>query len=131
MQRLTTFALVAAIALSTFGCATQPVPTASIQPQSADTTCRKVQPPRKEAVLCGTPAQWAEFDRRAALINAGVTCKFARTPQELCLTAAQWKEREFRLRLATQAANMGATSEGNVARVGATSAPTVMRPVID
>jgi len=56
-------------------------------------TCRQIikEGAREEQVYCGTEEQWAEFDRRVELINAGVTCRWARTPRELCMNTEQWK----------------------------------------
>ena len=63
-------------------------------------TCRVVitAGAKKEQVYCGSEKQWAEFDRRVKLINAGVTCRWARTPRELCMNSKQWKEYDRRER---------------------------------
>lgn len=65
-----------------------------------ESTCRVVITAgvKKEQVYCGTEKQWAEFDRRVKLINAGVTCRWARTPRELCMNSKQWKEYDRRQR---------------------------------
>ena len=63
-------------------------------------TCRLiiVNGVMKEQDYCGTDAQWAEFDRRVKLINAGVTCRRARSARELCMNAEQWKVYDHRAR---------------------------------
>ena len=63
-------------------------------------TCRQiiVNGVEKEQVYCGTEKQWAEYDRRAKLINAGVTCRWARTPRELCMNSEQWMKFDLRVR---------------------------------
>jgi len=55
---------------------------------------------KNEQVYCGTEEQWAELDRRAKLINAGITCRWDRTPRELCMNSKQWKEYDRRLSIA-------------------------------
>ena len=78
--------------LAVAGCATvQPPPGTQIQAQaSADPACRKVVASGTEQLYCGTPEQWREFDRRVALVNAGVRCRKSASGPQMCLTAKQW-----------------------------------------
>ena len=97
MKLLLPFLIAALVALPVAGCATGTVNVAAAQ--AAGDTCRMLpgQNGEPDQVYCGNAEQWAELDRRAALINAGVTCRFARTPQEVCLPDDQWEEYDRRV----------------------------------
>ena len=73
-------------------------------------------------VYCGSAEQWAEFDRRAALINDGVTCRWANTTRERCMTADQWVIAERRARDIAQAASMGWEARSVSTTMGSTPA---------
>ena len=91
MRPAASTSLLVTVCLSVIGCATVKPPDTRIQTQAtADPGCRKVMASGKEQLLCGTPEQWAEFDRRAALVNAGVSCRKTATAGRMCLTAKQW-----------------------------------------
>jgi hypothetical protein len=89
------FAAFAALAVALAGCAAAP--------SAGDTTCRRINAPDDEEnpLYCGNAREWAEFDRRAAMINAGVTCRKEPVVGELCMTADQWKK--YRLRASDMA----------------------------
>lgn len=85
------------------GCAGAPATQTSFSaPPEAQTDCRDVIPPGETEIrnLCGTPEQWAELDRRLALVEAGVTCREMLTGSSsnvyktLCYTPEQWAEFE-------------------------------------
>jgi hypothetical protein len=93
MRQLHTLALAVLAGLSGLGCATAPTGAALDPAQPvADSSCRnvtsltgKVQP------LCGTAAEWAEFDSRMAQLDQGFSCKPVKGSQPLCLFARQWE----------------------------------------
>ncbi len=96
MKHLYSMALVALVGLTGAGCSTLKPPATEL---AADATCRKViAGGEKEQVVCGSAAQWAEFDRRAEFINSGVTCRWVRTPRELCMFPEQWARFDSRRR---------------------------------
>jgi beta-lactamase regulating signal transducer with metallopeptidase domain len=79
-------------------------------PADEATTCRRIVKPAEDAgqVLCGTADQWAEFDRRVALINEGVICRWAPTRRgQVCMTEEQWRVADRRERNFHDAARMG------------------------
>lgn len=87
------------------GCAGAPVTQNKFNsPDEALTDCRDFVGPgeTKPRNVCGTPEQWAELERRIALVEAGVTCREMLTGstsnvlKTFCYTPAQWEvfERE-------------------------------------
>jgi hypothetical protein len=54
--------------------------------------------------MCGTIAQWAEFDSRMAQLDKGFRCKPMKGSVPLCLFARQWQnlERDRTLRYGVQ-----------------------------
>jgi hypothetical protein len=51
-----------------------------------------------------------------ALVNAGVTCRKARTPQELCLNARDWARVDCMAADRAQEATMGSESQNAVSQ---------------
>ena len=131
MKSLPPICLVAITALTAAGCAGTPDPApAGTAVATGQTSCRKLITPGEEAdpVLCGTAEQWAEFDRRAALINAGVTCR--KLPTEVCLTAEQWKTLDRRSWNLAEAQRMGVEGRRDAERMGQTWEPPLpIQPV--
>ena len=116
MNAVGSIALIVLAGLAGAGCVAvrAPAPTAVSPPiaQSSDGgSCREITANRKVQTYCGSPGQWQEFDRRMALVNAGVTCRNPRTPQELCLTARQWARVDRMAANRAQAANMGSEAQ--------------------
>ena len=96
MRHPHTLALALLVALSGLGCATAPTGAAHDAAQSlADSSCRNVpsltQPGKVES-LCGSAAEWAEFDRRVAELEQGFSCRPVKDSPPLCLFARQWEE---------------------------------------
>jgi hypothetical protein len=69
------------------------------QAQASQKSCRQLIAPGEQKVrtACGDIAWWDAFDTWA--VTAGVTCRWARTPQELCLNAEQWNNFDKPLRI--------------------------------
>ena len=90
---------------------------------SGDTSCRRLIKPGSNRIqsFCGDRALWEEFDIWA--VNAGVTCRFAGTSQELCLTVAQWNSFDRRV-----VSNAGANWPTEPARDNSAAAATLYRP---
>jgi hypothetical protein len=84
-------------------------------PAPAQKSCRKVitQQNKEGAVMCGTAEQWAELDRRVAAMNAGVTCRQPKTPNELCMNAEQWKQYDKQARDRLEAGRIGMEGTAN------------------
>ncbi len=89
MKSTAVFCAAALAALCLAGCAGTPVqkPVAA----AADVTCHNVSSNGRSTAYCGTAAQWQEMNRRIALRDAGVTCRFAHTPNEVCMSQEEWK----------------------------------------
>ena len=71
---------------------------------TAKSTCRNVSSLTGVVQsMCGTAAQWAEFDSRMAKLDKGFSCKPMKDSVPLCLFARQWQnlEREQTLRHGT------------------------------
>lgn len=92
---LTVAALAAILAVA--GCAT--APTAPVAVADGPEQCRDVVlPGQTESVnMCGTPAQWAEYDQRTAVFQPGVSCRDmlgyrSNTVSTVCATDADWAE---------------------------------------
>jgi hypothetical protein len=131
MKQLLPFAIAALIALPAAGCATAPETMQVAAAQAAGDTCRQLVPPGSEEpqVLCGSTEEWTEFDRRVALIDAGVTCRSASEtpalaasrrlgPSELCMTGEQWAELDRRVRGQAGAGTSMDEGRDNAAQIG-------------
>lgn len=113
--------LLAPLIISTLvlaGCAGSHERVAVADAIAAGDSCRTVIVGTSGDVACGSAEQWAEFDRRAALINAGVTCRWARTANELCLTEEQWEVYARRTQNYADAQRMGVEQAANAAQIG-------------
>jgi hypothetical protein len=92
-------AAAAALALSIAGCATTgDMATADA---SGPVTCRDTTLPGQDEVLkvCGTEAQWADFESRVSLVDADVICRERLVPgsnqrRTFCASEEAWKEFE-------------------------------------
>lgn len=92
---------IAALAAGLSACAGAPNTVDIADAQAAGQTCKLVQSgdDPEGTVVCGDAAQWAEFDRRAAILNSGVICRWAPLSAErLCMTEAQWESYERQIR---------------------------------
>jgi hypothetical protein len=108
VKQLCCSSFISLVGLCSMGCATVAPPASQTGLQlRADASCRELSAPDgKTQKYCGSAEQWAEFDRRIALIQAGVTCRWANTSHELCLNASQWKTYELRRSSVSDAASM-------------------------
>lgn len=99
----------ALVILGVAGCVTAPPGASTTITQPAEQTCRQISAPgsKEGRVYCGTSVQWAEVDRRTALINAGVTCRSMPMEREVCMNAEQWKIYDRRTRDHYQLTTMG------------------------
>jgi secretin/TonB-like protein len=72
---------------------------------SGDTSCRRLTRPGSNRIqsFCVDRALWEEFDIWA--VTAEVTCRWAGTSQELCLTVAQWDSFDRARRVSGAASN--------------------------
>jgi hypothetical protein len=123
MRRQHSLALALFVGLTGLGCATAPTGTAHGRVQLvADSNCRNVpsQSGRIES-LCGSPAEWAEFDRRIAELRQGFSCRPVRGSLPLCLFARQW---EYLNRLNARRAGTQSSSFGDEARMSAMAIST-------
>ena len=117
MGALRLLLLVAIAGLSSLGCVAVPGRMPQSLAGSADgVSCRVISAGGKAQTYCGIPEQWREFDRRMALRDAGVTCRNARTPRELCLDARQWARVDRMAADRAQASNMGAEAQNAIAQ---------------
>jgi hypothetical protein len=97
--------------------------------------CRRLITPgdEEDPTLCGNAEQQTEFDRRAALINAGVICGAASAfdqalRRRTCMTAEQWEAHDRYVRNYADAARMGSQTASAVARsTGSTAMAMVPR----
>ena len=84
-------ALLGFVALSAAGCAGVAPASRKVAEFPNAAVCHKVTTNKRTAVYCGSAYQWVELNRRVAWINAGVTCRWARSSRETCLSAEQWR----------------------------------------
>lgn len=82
-------------------------PAAATLAASDDVTCHTVTTAGKAQPYCGTPQQWQEFERRAAVLNTEFTCRMSWLQGRQCMTAAQWKQQERLIEDRYQAVHMG------------------------
>jgi hypothetical protein len=130
MKPLVAFSLTALVVLLAAGCAGAPPAAEPLAQASGETTCRAMVLPgaEEETTLCGTAEQWVELERRVALIEAGVTCRWAPTPsQELCYTEAQWEQHDRQLRNQREAERMGEQARA-AASAASSSMPMMQTP---
>jgi hypothetical protein len=117
MSTFRPISLIALAGLINLGCVTVPPPASQpLTRTSDDVSCHKITANRKTQIYCGSPEQSRELDRRMALIDSGVTCRHARTPQELCLSAEQWERLDRMAGNRAQAAGMGSEAQNAIAQ---------------
>lgn len=104
-MKLSIVASAVVVCVLSAGCATEPAaaPVALAAPtvvsDTGPTECRDVNPPGVDGTvnMCGTAAQWANYERRVALIEANVTCREMLTGstsnviKTFCYTPEQWE----------------------------------------
>lgn len=83
------------------GCATEPAAAPmTVAANDGPTECRDVNPPGVDGTvnMCGTAAQWADYEQRVAMIEANVTCREMLTGstsnviKTFCFTPEQWEQ---------------------------------------
>ena len=89
-------ALLGFVALSAAGCAGVAPASRKVAEFPNAAVCHKVTTNKRTAVYCGSAYQWVELNRRVAWINAGVTCRWAKSSRETCLSAEQWRRLDER-----------------------------------
>ena len=105
---------------------------ATVTGPDEELTCRKIidENTPQGQVYCGTPEQWVELDRRIALMNKGMTCRWPDTPREACMTVAEWEKYDRRVRDIQETARMGWEQSQNAGALSTNSqmSDTVMNP---
>jgi hypothetical protein len=133
MRQLHTLALALFAGLSGLGCATAPMGAA---PGLAESRCRNVPSlalPGKVEPLCGSPAEWAEFDRRVAELRQGFSCRPVKDSLPLCLFASQWKDVDRRnaRQAGWQSAGFGEGARTSAVAIANNDYATIRQSIVD